>query len=87
MVLFSTGRGTPFATAIPTVKISTNTALFNKKQDWIDFNAGAIVDGTGFDELTDKLLDYVLEVASGKKTLSEKRGFHDIIIWKDGVTL
>ena len=87
MVLFSTGRGTPFATAIPTVKISTNTALFNKKQDWIDFNAGAIVDGTGFDELTDKLLDYVLEVDSGKKTLSEKRGFHDIIIWKDGVTL
>lgn len=87
MVLFSTGRGTPFATAIPTVKISTNTALFNKKQDWIDFNAGAIVDGTSFDELTDKLLDYVLEVASGKKTLSEKRGFHDIIIWKDGVTL
>ena len=87
MVLFSTGRGTPFATAIPTVKISTNTALFNKKQDWIDFNAGAIVDGIGFDELTDKLLDYVLEVASGKKTLSEKRGFHDIIIWKDGVTL
>ena len=87
MVLFSTGRGTPFATAIPTVKISTNTALFNKKQDWIDFNAGAIVDGTGFDDLTDKLLDYVLEVASGKKTLSEKRGFHDIIIWKDGVTL
>ena len=87
MVLFSTGRGTPFATAIPTVKISTNTALFNKKQDWIDFNAGAIVDGTGFEELTDKLLDYVLEVASGKKTLSEKRGFHDIIIWKDGVTL
>ena len=87
MVLFSTGRGTPFATAIPTVKISTNTALFNKKQDWIDFNAGAIVDGESFDSLTDKLLDYVLAVASGKKTLSEKRGFHDIIIWKDGVTM
>ena len=87
MVLFSTGRGTPFATSIPTVKISTNTALFNKKQDWIDFNAGAIVDGESFDSLTDKLLDYVLAVASGKKTLSEKRGFHDIIIWKDGVTM
>ena len=87
MVLFSTGRGTPFATAIPTVKISTNTALFNKNQDWIDFNAGAIVDGESFDSLTDKLLDYVLAVASGKKTLSEKRGFHDIIIWKDGVTM
>ena len=87
MVLFSTGRGTPFATAIPTVKISTNTALFNKKQDWIDFNAGAIVDGESFDSLTAKLLDYVLAVASGKKTLSEKRGFHDIIIWKDGVTM
>ena len=87
MVLFSTGRGTPFATAIPTIKISTNSALFNKKPDWIDFNAGTIVDGVSFDSLTDKLLDYILDIASGKKTVSEKRGFHEIVIWKDGVTL
>ena len=87
MVLFSTGRGTPFATAIPTIKISTNSALFNKKPDWIDFNAGTIVDGESFDSLTDKLLDYILDIASGKKTVSEKRGFHEIVIWKDGVTL
>lgn len=87
MVLFSTGRGTPFATVIPTIKISTNSALYNKKQNWIDFNAGAIVDGKTFDELSSELLDYVIAVASGKLTKSELRGIHEIIIWKDGVTM
>ena len=87
MVLFSTGRGTPFATVVPTIKISTNTALYEKKHNWIDFNAGAIVDGESFESLAEKLLDYVVDVASGKLTLSEKRDFHEIVIWKDGVTL
>lgn len=88
LILFSTGRGTPFATAVPTVKISTNTELFKKKGgNWIDFNAGAIVDGESFDALSEKLLEYIVNVASGMKTVSEKRGFHEIVIWKDGVTL
>lgn len=87
MVLFSTGRGTPFATVIPTIKISTNSALYNKKGNWIDFNAGSVVDGESFDDLSLKLLDYVIDVASGKLTLSEQRFFHEIIIWKDGVTM
>lgn len=87
LVLFSTGRGTPFATVVPTIKISTNSALFAKKPDWIDFNAGAIVDGRSFDELSLELLDYVLAIASGKKSVSEARGIHEIVIWKDGVTM
>ncbi len=88
MILFSTGRGTPFITVVPTIKISTNNALFEKKGgNWIDFNAGAIVDGKDFDELAMELLDYILAIASGQKSVSEKRDFHELLIWKDGVTL
>ncbi len=88
MVLFSTGRGTPFSTVVPTIKISTNSDLYKRKGgDWIDFNAGALVDGKPMDELADELLDYMVTVASGGKSVSEKRGFHELVIWKDGVTL
>ncbi|WP_202108727.1 UxaA family hydrolase [Succinivibrio dextrinosolvens] len=88
MILFSTGRGTPFSTVVPTIKISTNNALFEKKGgNWIDFNAGAIVDGKDFDELAMELLDYIIAIASGQKSVSEKRDFHELLIWKDGVTL
>lgn len=87
MVLFSTGRGTPFATVIPTIKISTNSDLYNRKGAWIDFNAGQIVDGKDFDTLANELLDYVISVASGKLTKSEEKGYHEIVIWKDGVTM
>ena len=88
LILFSTGRGTPFATVIPTIKISTNTDLYKRKGgNWIDFNAGEIVEGKDIDELALELLDYIISVASGKETASEKRGFHELLIWKDGVTL
>lgn len=88
IILFSTGRGTPFATAVPTVKISTNTDLYRRKGgSWIDFNAGAIVDGSSFEDLAQELLDKLIAIASGAKTVSEKRNFHEIVIWKDGVTL
>ncbi|MCR5537128.1 MAG: altronate dehydratase family protein [Succinivibrio sp.] len=88
IILFSTGRGTPFSTVVPTIKISTNNDLFSRKGgNWIDFNAGAIVDGRDFDELAEELLDYILKVASGQLSVSEKRGFHELLIWKDGVTL
>ena len=86
-MLFSTGRGTPFATVIPTVKISTNSSLYERKGSWIDFNAGAVVDGKDFNTLTQELLDYVLAVASGQLTKSEEKGYHEIVIWKDGVTM
>ena len=87
IVLFTTGRGTPFACPVPTVKISTNNQLAAKKQNWIDFNCGVIVNDTPLDELSDDLLDFVLDIASGKKSKSEEAGFHDMAIFKQGVTL
>ena len=87
IVLFTTGRGTPFACPVPTVKISTNNQLAEKKQNWIDFNCGVIVNDTPLDELSDDLLDFVLDIASGKKSKSEEAGFHDMAIFKQGVTL
>lgn len=87
IVLFTTGRGTPFASPVPTVKISTNNRLADKKQNWIDFNCGVMVDGIPLDQVSDELLDFVLEIASGKKTKSENAGFHDMAIFKQGVTL
>lgn len=88
MVLFTTGRGTPFGAPAPTMKIATNTPLATKKQGWIDFNAGTVADGTRtLDEAADDLMALVLEVASGKQTRTEERGFREISIFKDGVVL
>ncbi len=87
IVLFTTGRGTPFACPVPTMKISTNTALSTKKSNWIDFNCGRLVEDTDMDTLKNDFFDFVLEVASGKKVKSEEAGFHDMAIFKQGVTL
>lgn len=87
LILFSTGRGTPWGTAVPVVKLSTNTALFKKKQNWMDFNAGELVAGKDMEELRDEFLEYILRVASGEKVKAEKMGFAEIAIWKDGVTM
>jgi altronate hydrolase len=89
MVLFTTGRGTPMGFPAPTIKISTNSPLAEKKPSWIDFDAGPIALGTGdFESLSDRLFDLVLDVASGRtRTKSEINGFREISIWKDGVTL
>ena len=88
MILFSTGRGTPFACPVPTVKISSNSAIAHKKSGWIDFNAGQLLDSEKtLAQLADELMDLVLEVAGGKPVCSEKNGFHDLAIFKDGVTL
>ena len=87
MVLFTTGRGTPFASPVPTVKIASNSALFEHKKNWIDFNCGTLVTGESLDSLGNDLFQYVLEVASGKKVKSEEAGFHDMAIFKQGVTL
>ena len=87
LIFFTTGRGTPFSAPAPTIKISTNTALYNKKINWIDFNAGTIVDGEDIDSVADALMDYALEVASGKLTKSEINNQHGLAIWKSGVTL
>ena len=88
MVLFTTGRGTPFGAPAPTMKIATNTPLATKKAGWIDFNAGVVADGVrNLDEAGADLLALVLEVASGKKTRTEEKGFREISIFKDGVVL
>ena len=87
MVLFTTGRGTPLGGPVPTVKISTNKSLATKKSGWIDFDASPILDGEDMEKITDKFLDYILEVASGKETKNEINGFSEIAIFKDGVTL
>ncbi|MCM1057571.1 MAG: altronate dehydratase family protein [Firmicutes bacterium] len=87
IVLFTTGRGTPFASPVPTVKISTNSGLAGRKSNWIDFNAGVLVEDKTMEEETEALFDYVVEVASGKQVRSEAAGFHDMAIFKQGVTL
>ncbi len=87
IVLFTTGRGTPFASPVPTVKISTNSRLAGKKANWIDFNAGVLVEDKTMAEEAQHLFDYVVEVASGRQVCSEAAGFHDMAIFKQGVTL
>ncbi len=87
MVLFSTGRGTPFASPVPTMKIASNPTLAAHKANWIDFAAGELLRGKTLDELADALLEQVLRVAGGEEVVSEKRGFHDLAIFKQGVTL
>ncbi len=87
LILFTTGRGTPFGTFVPTVKVATNTALAKKKTNWIDFNAGQIVDGRTMEEVFADFIDYIIDVINGKKTCNEKNGFEEISIFKDGVTL
>lgn len=88
MVLFTTGRGTPFGCPVPTVKISSNTPLSEKKHSWIDFNAGRLLDGIAMDALTDELMDYIIALASGEiRAKSEALDKHELAIFKDGVTL
>ena len=88
LILFTTGRGTPFGAPAPTMKISTNTQLADKKKNWIDFNAGVIADGKcTIDEAAENLMDLILKTASGKLTKTEKKGFREIAIFKEGVTL
>ena len=87
IVLFTTGRGTPFGTFVPTAKISTNSTLASNKPMWIDFNAGAIVDGTPSADVDEAFIDFVIGVASGERVNNEKSGYSEIAIFKSGVTL
>ena len=87
LILFTTGRGTPFGAPAPAVKISTNSALAEKKPGWIDFDAGTVAGGEPLEAAGKRLYDLVLAVASGKRTRSEEMNARGIAIWKDGVTL
>ena len=84
LILFTTGRGTPVGAPVPTVKISTNKELSDKKKNWIDFDASPMLENI---DLTDDLLEFVVDIASGTKTKNEINGYEEISIFKDGVTL
>lgn len=87
IVLFTTGRGTPYGGAVPTVKISTNSRLARMKSNWIDFNAGKLLDGVPMDPCAEELTNLILEIASGdKKAKNEQNGYSEIAIFKNGVT-
>ncbi|GHT38117.1 altronate hydrolase [Bacteroidia bacterium] len=87
IVLFTTGRGTPFGSFVPTMKIATNSRLYNFKQNWIDFNAGTLLEGKTMDELLSQFIDFALEAVNGNLLKQEKIGFKEIAIFKSGVTL
>ncbi|MBR8748609.1 Altronate dehydratase [Fusobacterium sp. DD29] len=88
IVLFTTGRGNPYGGYIPTVKISTNTDLYEKKRKWIDFNAGKIVtENMSFQEITKEFIEYIVRVINGEKTNNEKNNFQELAIFKSGITL
>jgi altronate hydrolase len=88
MVLFTTGRGTPFTCPVPTVKIASNSALAARKGGWIDFDAGRLLSGGAIDALAEELLDTVIAVASGDMhTRSEALDKSDLAIFKTGVTV
>lgn len=87
MVLFTTGRGTPFGTFVPTMKISTNSNLANNKPGWIDFNAGVILENEPMEKTCERFTDYIIKVASGEPVNNEKKNYREIAIFKTGVTL
>jgi altronate hydrolase len=87
IVLFTTGRGTPFGTFVPTIKIATNSPLYKLKPHWMDFNAGCLVEDKNLNDVTEELLNYVIEVAGGKLVNNEINKFKEISILKQGVTL
>ncbi len=87
LVLFTTGRGTPFGSFIPTLKIATNSELAKNKPHWIDYNAGPLAEDKSFDEGLNELVDKIIKIASGEKANHERSGFREIAIFKSGVTL
>lgn len=87
IILFTTGRGTPLGTVVPTLKIATNSALFQKKCNWMDFDAGQLLSGQTMDKLADDLYNNILDVAGGKRCKAELMGHKDLVIFKSGVTV
>ena len=87
IVLFTTGRGTPFGTFVPTMKIATNPTLASRKPNWIDFSAGQLIEGKTMDQLLPEFIDKIIAVASGEKARNEINDYREISIFKNGVTL
>lgn len=87
IVLFTTGRGTPFGTFVPTMKVSTNSHLAQHKPTWIDFNAGVLLEGATWDETLHAFIAKIIAVANGEPTWNERKNYQEIAIFKNGVTL
>ncbi len=87
MVLFSTGRGTPYGGFVPTVKLATNSELAAKKPHWIDFDAGKLIHGVPMDDLLGEFVDLIVDIADGKLSRNELNDFRELAIFKSGVTL
>ncbi len=88
LILFTTGRGTPFGSPVPTLKISTNSELAARKKNWIDFNAGVLLEGESLNDAGDRLFKQVLDTASGLvSTRNEVNQFREIALLKTGVTV
>jgi altronate hydrolase len=87
IILFTTGRGTPFGTFVPTVKISTNSALFKQKPNWVDFNAGTLLADTSMESLSKQFIKFIIKTAGGQQTNNEKNNYREMAIFKSGVTL
>lgn len=86
LTLFSTGRGTPLGSPVPTMKLATNHGLAMRKPGWIDFDAGSVLDD-GLDVTTERLLDRICAIASGELARNEVNDEREIALWKRGVTL
>ena len=88
ILLFTTGRGNPLGTAIPTLKIASNSAIFARKRDWFDFNAGLVLESGSMEEASEELWKRMIRIASGElRARNEERGCREIMIFKDGVIL
>ena len=87
IVLFTTGRGTPFGAFVPTMKISTNSKLYNFKNNWIDFNAGQLLEGKSMEDVLKEFIAFLIQACNGEHLKHEKTGFKEIAIFKTGVTL
>ncbi|HEY1327824.1 MAG TPA: altronate dehydratase family protein [Casimicrobiaceae bacterium] len=91
MIVFTTGRGSAYGCApAPSLKLATNTALWNRQEEDIDLNCGEIVDGTAsVQELGERLFRLMLETASGKRTKSEQHGYgqNEFIPWYLGAVM
>ncbi len=87
IILFTTGRGTPLGASVPTIKVSSNSRLAKRKSNWIDFNAGELIENGDFENMTEEIFKLLIDIASGRQTKNEQNGYRDISIFKDGVIM
>lgn len=87
IILFTTGRGTPLGATVPTIKVASNSRLAKRKSNWIDFNAGELIESNDFENMTEEIFKLLIDIASGRQTKNEQNGYREISIFKDGVIM